>query len=194
MLSAVQISTLMMYSSTGDLLNGSGGNDSLAGGNGKDLLDSGTDNDILNGNTGNNVLLGGSGKDVFIFNSPLQHTFNSGDDIIKLENKVFVALTNTGILNVNNFIIANPATDNNDYIIYNQTTGALFYDTDGNGANLAVQIAVLGTGLTLMSLFNKKTNRAFNASDADTRMLFMSVFAAPLTWCWAFHLFRLWNA
>ena len=33
----------------------------------------------------------------------------------------------------------------NDYLIYNTTTGALYFDADGNGAGLAVQIALLGS-------------------------------------------------
>ena len=41
--------------------------------------------------------------------------------------------------------IGTVAADANDYLVYNQATGALFYDADGNGAGAAVQIALLGT-------------------------------------------------
>lgn len=35
------------------------------------------------------------------------------------------------------------AQDANDYIVYNTSTGALYYDVDGNGADAAVQIATI---------------------------------------------------
>ena len=41
------------------------------------------------------------------------------------------------------------ALDASDRIIYDTTNGALLYDTDGNGAGLAVRFATLSTGLTL---------------------------------------------
>jgi Ca2+-binding RTX toxin-like protein len=38
----------------------------------------------------------------------------------------------------------NQTLDSSDRIIYNQTSGALFYDADGNGRTAAGQIALLG--------------------------------------------------
>jgi len=35
------------------------------------------------------------------------------------------------------------AADSNDYVLYNTTTGALLYDTDGSGGGTAVQFATL---------------------------------------------------
>jgi Ca2+-binding RTX toxin-like protein len=37
--------------------------------------------------------------------------------------------------------------DANDYVVYNNTTGALLYDADGSGATAAIQIATIGVGL-----------------------------------------------
>lgn len=39
--------------------------------------------------------------------------------------------------------------DATDRILYDQTTGKLFYDADGNGVKAAVQLATLQPGLTL---------------------------------------------
>jgi Ca2+-binding RTX toxin-like protein len=41
------------------------------------------------------------------------------------------------------------AADANDYIVYNQTTGALFYDSNGSGAGGAIQFATLTNKPTL---------------------------------------------
>jgi Ca2+-binding RTX toxin-like protein len=41
------------------------------------------------------------------------------------------------------------AADSNDHVIYNKTTGALYYDADGSGATPAVQFAKLSAGLAL---------------------------------------------
>ncbi|MFZ2725154.1 MAG: hypothetical protein WAX77_02765, partial [Methylococcaceae bacterium] len=99
---------------------------------------------------------GDKGKDVFVFDTDLATTgidkivdFKVVDDTLKLENAVFTQLTKTGGLNVANFVIGNTANDVNDFVIYNKTSGALFYDADGNGANNPVQIATLGLNLAL---------------------------------------------
>ena len=59
-------------------------------------------------------------------------------------------LTATSALNAANFKIGAPA-DNNDYILYNSTTGALSYDADGSGSGAATTFAMLGPGLALTS-------------------------------------------
>lgn len=66
------------------------------------------------------------------------------DDTIQLQNAIFTKLTATGVLNTANLKIGSAAADANDLIIYNTTTGGLYYDADGNGAGVAVQVAVLG--------------------------------------------------
>jgi len=114
---------------------------------------------VLSGGAGKDTLTGGSGKDVFVFNSALSATTNVdtitdfvvADDTIQLENAIFTKLTATGALNPSFFKIG-IATDSNDYILYDSTTGVLSYDADGSGAGKAVQIALIGTGKALTSL------------------------------------------
>ena len=136
-------------------LTGNAGNNVLSGGTGRDSVFGGSGNDVLNGGAGNDQLKGDAGKDIFLFNTSLSLNvdkitdFKPVDDTIQLENAIFTKLTITGILTVNGFITGITALDNNDVIIYNKTTGGLFYDADGNGAGNPVQIATLGVNLTL---------------------------------------------
>ena len=94
---------------------------------------------------GNDNLSGGSGVDYFVFNSPNEGVdritdFSIVDDFIQLNGTNF---------NINSpwdgsqFVIGSSAVDADDRIIYNQSIGALFYDSDGNGGNAQVQIATL---------------------------------------------------
>lgn len=149
---------------TDNTLTGNDGKNTLNGAGGIDLLNGGAGNDVLIGGLGNDVLTGGSGKDIFKFNTALIGgagkkasienidkitDFKPIDDTIKLENNVFTKLTTTGVLNADNFVNGVAAIDLNDYVIYNPTTGAVTYDSDGAGAGTGGQIAVLGVNLAL---------------------------------------------
>ena len=135
-----------------DVLDGGIGNDFLNGGAGNDTIIGGDGVDRLFGGPGNEVLSGGTGADYFYFNTPLNATtnrdiitdFNLVGDVIVLENAIFTGLTATGGLGATLFknLTLGP-TDANDRILYNDTTGGLFYDADGSGAGAAVIIAVL---------------------------------------------------
>lgn len=135
------------------------GNDSnnvLTGNSGNNKLSGGLSNDTLNGGLGNDTLTGGAGLNEFLFNTKLSANnidkitdFVVSDDTIQLENAIFSELTKTGILNPTYFKIGTMATDSNDYLIYNETSGALFYDNDGNGENAAVQFATLSLNLVM---------------------------------------------
>jgi Ca2+-binding RTX toxin-like protein len=67
------------------------------------------------------------------------------DDILLLSS-VFSAIGVT--LTADEFRVG-AAIDANDFILYNSATGALTYDTNGNGAGGATQFATLTTGLAL---------------------------------------------
>ena len=140
-------------------INGTGnGSANMLSGNAADnALSAGAGKDLLIGGAGNDTLTGGAGQDVFRLNAALTTNidtitdFNVADDTVQLQNVVFTQLAATGVLNADYFKTGSSA-DNNDFIVYNKSTGALFYDTDGNGASVAVQIAILGVNLALSHL------------------------------------------
>ena len=132
-----------------DTLTGTSGNDKFDGLAGNDIIKGLAGDDTLNGGAGNDVLTGGDGKDIFQLTTLSKDTitdFSVVDDRIQLENSVFAKLTATGDLHPAYFKTGTAAIDTNDYVIYNSSNGALFYDADGNGAGAATQIAMLGTG------------------------------------------------
>ena len=109
------------------------------------------------GNALGNVITGGAGSDRHLFDSALGGGnvdtlagFVSGTDRIWLEDSIFTAL-GTGALPASAFVLGTAAADADDRIIYDQATGALYYDADGNGAGAAIQFASLGAGTVLTS-------------------------------------------
>ena len=130
---------------------GNGLANALIGNSAANLLKGGAGNDTLDGKGGNDTLTGGSGNDIFRFttkgHSDKITDYNVANDTIQLENSVFTALTATGPLAAGQFKVGTQAADANDFIVYNNATGALLYDADGNGANAAIQIATVGVGL-----------------------------------------------
>jgi len=136
-------------------INGTGNNltNVIIGNTAANQLDGGLGDDTLDGGLGNNVLTGGAGNDAFKFTT-LGHIdtitdYNVANDTIQLENAVFTALTTIGTLAAGQFRIGTQAVDANDFIIYNNATGAMLYDANGSGAGAAVQIATIGVGLAM---------------------------------------------
>ena len=137
-------------------LTGTGYADRISGGAGNDTLNGGAGNDTLIGGAGNDSLTGGAGSDFFVFDTAPNATTNkdtitdflSGTDKIQLSKAVMTALGSTlGTLASGKFwsgagVVAGH--DSDDRIVYNTTTGALYYDADGSGSGAAVQIALLG--------------------------------------------------
>ncbi len=136
-----------------NVITGNNAANQLNGGAGNDMLNGGNGNDILNGSTGTNTLTGGTGNDIFKLTTTGHidtiTDYNVANDTIQLENAVFTALTTTGTLAAGQFRIGTQALDANDFIIYNNLTGALFYDANGSGAGAPVQIATVGVGLAM---------------------------------------------
>ncbi len=142
-------------------ITGNSGANVLLGLEGNDTLRGLEGNDTLNGGAGNDTLSGGAGNDIFVFDTIANNTTNrdtitgfsisnlvGNDDVIHLDNAVLTKLA-AGALNATNFCQGAAALQADDYILYNQTTGILAYDADGNGANAAVQFALLSNNAAL---------------------------------------------
>ncbi|WP_262032006.1 hypothetical protein [Microvirga sp. Mcv34] len=108
------------------------------------------------------MLTGGKGKDAFIFNTKASKAnadkitdFNVKDDSIYLDIAVFTKLGKKGLekspakLNQDFFTIGSKAKDKNDYIVYDNKKGVLYYDADGSGNGKAVEIATLSKNLKM---------------------------------------------
>ncbi|WP_134495019.1 cadherin domain-containing protein [Microvirga pakistanensis] len=152
-----QTFTINLGNVNGETVSGTAASEAFFGGAGLDVLNGGSGNDTLGGGLGNDVLTGGTGRDAFVFNTALNKStnvdtissFSTRDDTIRLENAVFKKLTKTGTLNKDFFATGTKAKDKNDYIVYNNRTGALYYDADGSGKGAAVKFAQLPTKLGL---------------------------------------------
>jgi Ca2+-binding RTX toxin-like protein len=143
----------VIFGSAGDdLEKGEDGNDTLWGLSGKNTLDGGGGNDTLIAGRSQNVLTGSVGLDNFRFLSNSHSTitdFSVADDTIQLASKFFTQLGGAGALNTDNFVTGTTAIDNNDYIVYDASTGVLSYDADANGVAGAVKIALLANHAAL---------------------------------------------
>ena len=117
-------------------------------------------NNVINGGDGNDELTGLGGVDSFLFDTPLSAAFNIdvitdftvADDTIRLDDDIFSSSLGLGNIADGEFVIGAAALDANDRIIYNSATGALSYDSDGNGGTAAIQFATLSAGLAPTNL------------------------------------------
>ena len=74
--------------------------------------------------------------------------FQAGLDRIGIDNAVFSGLDG-GALPAGAFTTGSAAKDADDRIIYDPTTGALWFDADGSGSGAAMQFAQVQQNLTL---------------------------------------------
>ncbi len=121
-----------------DTMTGNGADNVLSGLAGNDKLHGGAGKDTLTGGIGKDVLTGGKGADTFRFD-----TLSSADritdfskaqgDLIHLEASVF---TDQNLVTVKKLALAK----NGQRLIYEKSTGRLFYDADGAGIGSAAQL------------------------------------------------------
>jgi Ca2+-binding RTX toxin-like protein len=135
-----------------DLLQGLGGADSIVGGTGWDTLQGGDGGDWLQGGGWSDTMTGGAGADSFVWaeagtnNRDTVTDFVSGTDELLFENGTLTAMGAAGAWTAGDtrFWASAGATsghDADDRLIYNTTTGNLYYDADGSGAGAAQVVA-----------------------------------------------------
>ncbi|MCC5643630.1 calcium-binding protein [Nostoc sp. CHAB 5824] len=129
--------------------------DLILGGNENDTINGGGGNDTLIGGNGNDSLIGGSGTDTFAFNSFNEgideiYDFNATNELIRVSAAGFGGGLSIGSLQTSQFSIGASATTSTQQFIYNNVTGALFFDQDGNASAFTqVQFGQLSSGLSL---------------------------------------------
>jgi Ca2+-binding RTX toxin-like protein len=152
---------------------GGDGDDSLIGTGGSDTLDGGAGNDTLSGG----MLIGGTGADTFVIrpsfgagpSDPIVD-FASGLDKIQLDGGLFAGTGPSGNFAAGDerFYAAAGASgghDATDRVVYNTTTGEVFYDDDGSGAGTAQLIAVLpALTATDIVIVNGSSGQAINGT------------------------------
>ncbi|WP_020186349.1 calcium-binding protein [Methylopila sp. 73B] len=119
----------------------------------RNLIGSDGDN-RLDAFAGAKTVTGGAGEDTFVFTVDVRKSaavisdFTSGEDSIELSSKVFTAL-GVGALAAGSFVLGSIALDADDHILYDSSTGSLFYDADGVGGSAALLFATLTSSPSL---------------------------------------------
>jgi len=139
-----------------DRIIGNAANNILSGLDGNDSLNGMDGDDRLVGGWGLNSLTGGNGHDEFEFIQPPNPfhyrdriiDFSPIDDKILLKRSAFPALT-TGTLPAAAFEIGRNATAPSVRILYDPTSGVIYYDEDGTGPEVATFFVTLTTAPTV---------------------------------------------
>lgn len=134
-----------------DVIVGNGTANTLYGMRGDDTIDGGQGDDTLSGGAGNDTLTGGEGADIFVFDRALNESsnvdtvadFSHDDDTIWLDFSIFSDLSLGALAASVFYTIGVGFEDADDRIIYDRTSGALFYDADGSGAIAATLFGIL---------------------------------------------------
>jgi Ca2+-binding RTX toxin-like protein len=144
---------------------GGDGNDILTGNDLANTLRGGAGNDTLSGGQGRDFLFGGEGSDSFIFNTrPTSASadrimdFSSEFDTIMLSRAVFSGLSANKAITEAQFKAydgGRMVLDRSDRIVYDRSTGDLYFDADGSGRSAAIKFATVDpyTVLTTADFF-----------------------------------------
>ena len=117
--------------------------------------------DTLIGGAGNDTLIGGAGSDKFAFkvaasskNIDTLSDFTVSDDKIQLSKTVFKGFSAVGVISDTSFLSGagkTSAMTTAQKLIYDSSSGKLYYDADGSGKIAAIQIALIGNKADLTS-------------------------------------------
>lgn len=133
-----------------NILTGNLGNNLLDGGAGADTISGGEGVDTIIGGLGDDTLTGNDGADIFLYTAKAGldtiTDYNTGIDILQFSTAALKGLT-VGQVAATGFISGAgivAATTTAQHFIYNETTGALYYDADGSAAKASpVEIEIL---------------------------------------------------
>src|SRR2546428_4087755 len=149
-----------------DVINGLGGNDNIQAGDGSDTVIGGAGNDTISGNggvdwveggAGNDEVRGGPGQDSIAFheyqaqNADLLTDFDAGWDNLQFDARGFYGIGPTGRFAPGDprFYSAPGATqghDADDRLVYDTSTGNLYFDPDGSGGSISYIFCPISSG------------------------------------------------
>jgi Ca2+-binding RTX toxin-like protein len=142
-------------------ITGNRNDNDLHGQAGNDVLNGGLGEDTLYGGAGKDTLKSGTGRDVFVVDTrPNKATnldkitdYNVKYDTVWLNNAIFTKIGANGALKAGAFWTNNTgkAHDRDDRVIYDKTSGVLYYDADGTGSGKAVAFATISKNLPMTS-------------------------------------------
>src|SRR5438094_8015505 len=143
-------------------ISGTSGNDLVKGFGGNDTIFANAGNDRIESGAGNDTISGGGGQDQYVWheygaaNADTVLNFDTGWDSIQLDAAAFTQIGAAGRFATNDVRCyaaagANAGHDADDRIVYNTSTGQLWYDADGNGPGAAQLIATLPVGATVVA-------------------------------------------
>lgn len=143
---------------------GTGNADELHGTGQADAISGGAGDDTLISFAGLDIYTGGAGNDKFwLYNEPtignvvtITDMNKDGDDTVYLFSGIHSNIGPRGALAPGAFVVGTRASDADDRLFYDQGTGALFFDGDGNGNQAGVaKLAQFdpGTVLTASDFF-----------------------------------------
>lgn len=151
------LNNIIVGSGGDNVLKGMDGSDYLSGGAGSDTIEGGQGDDLLDGGYARDILIGGAGNDAFVFGVGFPQTgagkgaswgvlnsswdtirdFVHGEDLIVLSRTAFAALNKGATLNAAAFLLGVAPASKDNRIVYDQSSGNLWYDADGIGKSFA---------------------------------------------------------